>query len=148
MTRLKYWDGSAYKSVVVTAPAILDMPTVTAVPTLEANWIDYGGSYATAKVIRQGSLVTLEGLIKRSAVLSTTAGSSIRVATVPTGFRPARDYITSTVYSAPSGHWPARLSIRKTSGYLDLVAPVAIEWVVGNWVSICVSYRTTDAMPT
>lgn len=48
------------------------------------TWTDYGGAYQFGRYKKLGDLVMLAGLCKR------TAGSGTTIATLPSGFRPAR----------------------------------------------------------
>lgn len=109
------------------------------------GWKDYGGDWGSPAVTRVGKVVTGEGLIQRAgSSLAVTKGATYWIGTIPSGYRPAKNRMTSAVMAADgvtaNSKW-CRVNIQ-TDGGLYLLAP-ATETLNGTaWVGVLDSWRT------
>ncbi len=95
---------------------------------LGASWVNYGSTYSTAQYKKGADdIVSLRGLIK-----SGTATSGTVIATLPTGYRPAKNVICTTITydSAQASAAGARIDVA-SDGRIYIR-----EGVLTNWVSL------------
>lgn len=96
------------------------------VPTLQNGWTNLGAGYATPRVIKNGNVVHVEGIIKGG---TTTSGTV--VFTLPTGYRPKARVITVVASQAGS----ATVDIN-TNGEIA----TSVGWSTPTWVSLSLSF--------
>lgn len=99
----------------------------TALP-FAADWANYGASYQSCVYWRDGGVVHLAGLAKRSAV--GTADDTI--ATLPVGFRPSADHIFACMSSDATVPQLVRLDVTSAGA----VFVHGLDTGSGEWVSL------------
>jgi hypothetical protein len=117
--------------------------TGTLTPT---GWVDYNqsgwvGLYAT----KYAGMVTLEGLIKPSANVTATAGSSFSLGTavIPSGYRPAHNVMSASTFSLTGGTSILACRVDAMPSGAMTVVPLSSGTITtaSGWLSICLTYR-------
>ena len=98
------------------------------VPTLAANWSNYGGAYQTAGYWKDSAtgVVHLTGLVKKS--VAGVAGEAIF--TLPTGYRPA----AQEIFATDSNGAHSRIDVNASGGVLFQTG-TATAWVSLSGIS-------------
>eukprot|EP01083_Nonionella_stella_P014965 41907_1 len=87
---------------------------------LQNSWVNYGGSFATAKAFKMKDIVFLRGLVKSGSANSV-------IATLPQGWRPSATVVCA---AAKDSNQTCRIDVRTNGGiYLNVNNPAA-------WVSL------------
>lgn len=101
-------------------------PSTTHIPTLQNGWVAFGGGYATPRVVKNGNIIHVEGLIKSGI---TTAGTV--VFNLPSGYRPLSRIIE--VLATQSGS--ATVDIN-TNGDVS----TSVGWTTPTWISLSMTF--------
>lgn len=113
--------------------------------TPESGWTGYGGNWGNdlARVSKNGQLVTLWGLAKRSSNLSITAGGVYYLGTLPSaGWYPEYDTMTSGIYTHSGGsNLPVRVTVNSSDGRISFSALHTATMSTGQWVGFNFSYQ-------
>lgn len=93
--------------------------------TLQNGWVNYGGTFETAGVRRHGKVVSLRGLVKSGVVGL--------VATLPSGFAPAQDFIFATSSGNAFGdvYVYANGNVNIQTAPSNLFVSLHTSWMVG-----------------
>lgn len=98
----------------------------THTPTLQNGWLAFGNGYATPRVVKNGNIVHVEGLIKSG---TTTAGTV--VFNLPLGFRPSARIIETLATQSGS----ATVDIN-TNGDIS----TSVGWSTPTWISLSMTF--------
>ena len=110
--------------------------------TPAAGWADYGTSAGGMHVTRQGALVTVNALLKRTSDLALVVGTGVTVAVVPAGLRPAASTFGATFYQLTGTSAPlvGRL-VTATDGTIQLFPSAAGTLTTTGLLAVTVTYR-------
>ena len=110
--------------------------------TPASGWVDYGTSAGGMHVTRQGKLVTINALMKRTSDLALVVNTGVDVATVPAGLRPAASTFDATFYQLTATGAPVlgRLVVHQT-GQVQLFPSAAGTLTTTGLVAVTIPYR-------
>ncbi|WP_405560676.1 hypothetical protein [Streptomyces sp. NBC_01180] len=124
---LQVYDGAAWVTVLSSPVTPLTWVNVT----MPSAYVAYSSNTVAPRVRREGSIVYLEGRLKRSDDKNIPIADPITVGTVPTAYRPIGHYaegivsITNAGTGAPTG----RIEIKNDTGEILLSTDKATPWV-------------------
>lgn len=100
-------------------------------PALNSPWVDYGGSYQTARYRRDGLDVVMQGLVKTTSSVS----GNVTIFTLPDGYRPPGNLVFPSV---GSGATPMQFNVYATGD----VGAISVSGTVG-YISLNCRFSTT-----
>lgn len=119
----------------------MDLAPVADVLTPAAGWADYGGVYAGLLASKVGSLVVLEGMLKRTSDLTVGAGSYYTIGQAPAPFWPTHSVAGAAVTNFPTAGGALARILVSNSGGVQMAPASAGTFATGMWITFTIAYR-------